>query len=109
MSPKDICEILKTNKDAKIFLNKDGNAFTVDYGELIHTEWFKMEIEEFEWSKFYSRIKTVYCISHHSSAINWLLPELKKLIDKFGGFLGNDSEEFEPLYDENNVMLFNYE
>ncbi|MDR1700018.1 MAG: hypothetical protein LBR68_02400 [Lachnoclostridium sp.] len=106
---EDICEVLKDNKDVKIYINKDGSAFTVEYMDKIHTEWYKISIDEFEYIASHGNIETIYCISHHSKYISYLIPEIKKILTRFGGLIGNDNEDCKPLFSSDNIHDFTYE
>lgn len=110
INARNICDALEGN-EKKISVNAEESAFTVDYLDGIHMEWYKMNIEDFEDFDYLKKNKflIVYCISHHSKDINTIISEIKILMKKFGGIVGNDNEKFKPLFEYNEIDNFSYE
>ena len=48
------------------------------------------------------------CISHHTSALKYVLIFMKFILSKYGGWIGNDSDGFEPRFTLNNLSNFCY-
>ena len=54
------------------------------------------------------KIASIVCISHHKSYIQEALELAKLLLDRWGGWIGNDSDGFLPIFDTTNILSFSY-
>jgi len=108
LEPKEIHYVFFSEYNA-IYSDYGNSKFCIDFDD-VHTEWHKMDISEFEDVDFLIRkeISTVYCISHRSKDLPVLVSRLKELLHKFGGIIGNDSDEFEPIFNYDNIDDFCY-
>jgi hypothetical protein len=68
------------------------------------SEWPPEELEEVRRR----RGVRAFCVSHHRAAIRALLPMLREVLLRFGGFVGNDSVGFGPFFDSSSVDSFRY-
>ena len=115
---KEIREIFISDNERKykITLSDADLSLTLDYiymGKIfVHTEWLAMYPEEFDAPdvKFLKEqnIKLVYCICHHPRDIELLITEFLTVLSHFGGFIGNDGDEFKPSFDSATVKNFQY-
>ena len=53
-------------------------------------------------------ISSIVCISHHKAYIKEILGIVKILLEKYGGWIGNDSDGFLPIFDITNIDFFSY-
>lgn len=53
-------------------------------------------------------IESIVCISHHKSCMKETLELAKLLLDRYGGWIGNDSDGFLPVFDVANISSFSY-
>ena len=53
-------------------------------------------------------IESIVCISHHKSCVKETLELAKMLLDRYGGWIGNDSDGFLPVFDAANISSFSY-
>ena len=53
-------------------------------------------------------IETIVCISHHKSCVKETLELSKILLDRYGGWIGNDNDGFLPVFDAANISSFSY-
>ena len=54
------------------------------------------------------KIASIVCISHHKSCAQETLELAKLLLDRWGGWIGNDSDGFLPVFDATNISSFSY-
>lgn len=54
------------------------------------------------------KIISVFCFSHHPKDFELLKPILILMLNKHGGWIGNDNENFEPMFDSRNICSFEY-
>lgn len=54
------------------------------------------------------KIASIVCISHHISCVQETLELAKLLLDRWGGWIGNDSDGFLPIFDATNISSFSY-
>lgn len=54
------------------------------------------------------KIASIVCISHHKSYIQETLELAKLLLDRWGGWIGNDNNGFLPVFDTTNILSFYY-
>ena len=52
--------------------------------------------------------KAVYCITVEADDTEILVEISKALLEKYDGVLGNDTDDFKPVFDKNNIENFNY-
>jgi len=52
--------------------------------------------------------KSVYCITVEADDTNVLVNIVKLLLEKYDGVLGNDTDDFKPIFDKSNIESFNY-
>ena len=100
---KDIDEIAKRINVKKTFMPQSTDVLEVEYCDGVMVNWFRMRLEDFqelEDTKFLSdnKIKSIFCISHHSSHFPLILPHIKILLQEYGGWIGNDAEGFHPCF-----------
>lgn len=55
------------------------------------------------------KISSIICISHHTSYIAETLKLTELLLEKWGGWIGNDTDGFLPIFDVKNISVFCYE
>lgn len=55
------------------------------------------------------KISNIICISHHRSYIVETIKLTKLLLEKWGGWIGNDTDGFLPIFDRKNISSFCYE
>lgn len=96
------------------FIPKSSDVLEIDYSEGVTASWFQMRVEEFEEPesvKFLdcNKIRTIFCISHHPKDLKLILPHLKKVLKEYGGWIGNDSEGFQPCFDIEFIDSFEYQ
>lgn len=53
-------------------------------------------------------IKSIVCISHHKSCVQETMALAKLLLNRWGGWIGNDSDGFSPVFDSTNISSFHY-
>ena len=53
-------------------------------------------------------IKSIVYISHHKSCVQETLDLAKLLLDRWGGWIGNDNDGFLPVFDAANISSFSY-
>ena len=53
-------------------------------------------------------IETIVCISHHKSCVKETLELAKMLLDRYGGWIGNDNDGFLLVFDAANISSFSY-
>ena len=53
-------------------------------------------------------IESIVCISHHKSCVKETLELAKMLLDRYGGWIGNDNDGFLPVFDAANISSFSY-
>lgn len=110
---KDIDEIAKRVNAKCTFIPKSKDVLEVEYCDGVMANWFCMKMEDFqelEDTKFLykNQIKSIFCISHHSSDFSLILPHIKLLLQEYGGWIGNDEEGFQPCFNIENIDSFNY-
>ncbi len=113
VSIEDVDEIAKRMNVKNTFLSKTSDVLEIEYSDSVEASWFCMRLEDFqevEDKKFLieNRIKSIFCVSHHSNNFPFLLPHIKMMLQEYGGWIGNDGEGFQPCYDRGSVDLFNY-
>lgn len=106
---------LETDSVCKVFQNVDGicvKDFRTSDAVQIYTEtqiinMTLMGLSEFdEAGQEFIRtheIASVVCISHHKLYEKETLKLMMLLLDKWGGWIGNDNEGFAPIYDKINL------
>ena len=110
---KDICNVLEKESNIEILISNNRNDFVTNYNninEMIHIEWYKINLYDLDYNelKYLESVRTIYCICHKKYYIDFIIKELKKLLNIFGGTIGNDNRYFEPLYNKYNIDNFNY-
>lgn len=53
-------------------------------------------------------VLSVFCVSHHPTALQRLLPVLRIVLEAHGGWVGNDDEGYEPRFDFTSLDRFRY-
>ena len=53
-------------------------------------------------------IEGIVCISHHKSCVKETLELAKMLLDRYGGWIGNDNDGFLLVFDAANISSFSY-
>ena len=53
-------------------------------------------------------IESIVCISHHKSCVKETLELAKILLDRYGGWIGNDNDGFLLVFDAANISSFSY-
>jgi hypothetical protein len=109
----DVRDILSSNNNYDLLLNSSKNALEIKMGNEI-VQMAKLDIskdfgdpEDLEVIKN-TGMKTCFCVSHHSSSIDLVKDYLKKLLEIYGGWVGNDSEGFEPRFILDEIDFFEY-
>lgn len=54
-------------------------------------------------------ISSIVCISHHKVYRKEMLDIAKILLQEYGGWIGNDSDGFLPIFDMTDIEFFSYE
>ena len=109
----DIAEVAREVNVKSIFIPESVNVLQIEYSYDIMAEWFCMKLEDFyesEDKKFFDRnkIQSVFCISSHLSNFDFILPHIKMLMQEYGGWIGSDSEGFQPCFNHENIDCFTY-
>lgn len=96
------------------FITKTSDVLEIEYCDNIIANWFQMSIEEFkepEDIKFLddNKIREIFCISHHPRDLKSIMPHIKTILKEYGGWIGNDSERFQPWFDVKNIDSFEYQ
>ncbi|NHZ98336.1 hypothetical protein [Massilia sp. CCM 8734] len=52
--------------------------------------------------------KAAFCISYHSYTLDELKNALKLMLERYGGWVGNDSNEFVPRFTLNDISSLSY-
>lgn len=52
--------------------------------------------------------KSVFCITVEADDTEVLISVVKVIMEKYDGILGNDTDDFKPLFDKSNIDNFNY-
>lgn len=110
VSLKDVEEIAKKINVKNTIISKNLDVLEVEYCDGVVADWFCMKLEDFqelEDEKFLLKngIKSVFCVSHHSINFSFMLPHIKMLLQEYDGWIGNDSEGFQPCYDMQSVFF----
>ena len=92
----DIAETAKESDVINVFVPLSENVLQIEYEKNVYAEWSCMKIEDFSETEdkiFLERnkIKSVFCISYHMNNLNLMLPHIKILLQKYGGFLTEKS------------------
>ena len=108
----EINDIAKKVNDKSTFIADHSDALQIEYFHGIIADWVSISVKEFsepEDKIFLSdnKINSIFCISYHPSQFNFVLPHLKALLQEYGGFIGNDSEGFQPCFSLENIDFFN--
>lgn len=72
---------------------------TIDF---VSIDNFEMNDED----KFYfeqNNFKSIYCISYDKEDETILIKALKLILNKYDGVVGNDTDNFEPIFDKSNI------
>ena len=52
--------------------------------------------------------KAVFCITVDADDTEVLVSVVKAILEKYDGVLGNDTDDFKPMFDKSNIENFNY-
>lgn len=107
----DIAKVARKLNVKNIFIPESADVLQIEYSYDIMAEWFRMKLEDFyesEDKKFFdiNKIQSVFCISLHLSNFDFILPHIKMLLQHYGGWIGSDSEGFQPYFNHENIDLF---
>ncbi|WNS43281.1 hypothetical protein [Paenibacillus sp. MMS20-IR301] len=108
-----IIDIEKVISSLKIIHSSSSKVAQIYYTMESYAEWAEMKLEEFDDSENSDMlkakgIKSILCISHHPRDISLIIPQIKSVLITYGGWIGSDSESFEPLYNIENIDQFEY-
>lgn len=114
ISVKDLFSVLEGKSNYKLLLRDENDSLQISLSENINVQIACMDIkEEFGDPEDLdviesSGVQSSFCISHYSNS----LPQVKELLalflNSFGGWVGNDSEAFEPRYFLADISFFKY-
>ena len=111
---------LETDSVCKVFQNVDGicvKDFRSSDTIQIYTETQIINMTLMGVFEFYEasqefiqthKIASIVCISHHKSYIQETLELAKLLLDRWSGWIGNDSDGFLPIFDTTNILSFSF-
>jgi len=109
-----IRNILLDNYDYDLLLNVSQDALEIKINEDKIVQVVKMDIgsgfgdpEDLEVIRDTGMTSCV-CISHHSDEIDHVKNFLRIILGRFGGWVGNDSEGFEPRFMLADIERFEY-
>ncbi len=114
VSINDIALTARETNAGNIFIPESADVVQIEYKENITADWSYMKTEDFpesEDKKFLTdnKIRSFFCIACHLNNLTSMLPHIKTLLQKYGGFIGNDSEGFQPCFSRENIdFLTNY-
>lgn len=108
VSINDIALIARETNARNIFIHESAGVVQVEYKENITADWFCMKSEDFpesEDKKFLTdnKIQSIFGIACHLNNLTSMLPHIKTLLQKYGGFIGNDSKGFQPCFSQENI------
>ena len=111
---KDINETAQIMNVNNTCISKTLDVIEIEYSDKVVASWCCMSLEDFheaEDKKFLleNHIKSIYCISYHANRLGTILPHIKMLLHRYGGFIGNDDEGFQPCYDMENIDMFTFQ
>ncbi len=107
----DIAGIAQETNAINVFIPESAEVMQIEYKENIMADWSCMRIGDFQESedKIFldqNKIKSVFCISCHMNNFTFMLPHVKMLLQKYGGFIGSDSDGFQPCFSQENIVYF---
>jgi hypothetical protein len=111
---KDIKKAAEKVKVDKVFIPITSDVLEIEYCNGITASWFEMSIEEFKEPNDKkildeNKIISVFCITHHPKDIEFILPHIKCMLKEYGGWIGNDSERFQPWFDIEKIDFLCYQ
>lgn len=88
------------------------NFIQIEYENNLYS-FMKMNLDEFTEDldiKFIveNNIIEIICIIHHSNNLQDLIKIMYEVLNNYGGFLGNDSIGFLPIFNLTNIKSFSY-
>ncbi len=98
----------------RVFISESYDDLAIYYSKNHKVDWYKMSIDEFGDPcdadyLLQNEIKSIYLISHHKKDLPFIINHIKLLMRDFGGWLGNDSDMFQPCFNIDNIEKFSYE
>lgn len=111
VSLKDIKKIAEELDAQEIFMTEAQDALQITYCDSARTDWVKMSLEEFpdpDAIAFLTqnKIRVIFCISYHPAYLQSLKKHIVRILEKYGGLIGMDSDGFYPYYDLKNIDSF---
>ncbi|MEN2773852.1 hypothetical protein ABCY62_02125 [Acetivibrio clariflavus] len=114
ISVKDVKKVAEKLKVNKVFIPKTSDVLEIQYCDGIYASWFEMSVDDFQEPDdrnflYKNKIVSIFCISYHPKDLEFILPHIKCVLKEYGGWIGNDSERFQPLFDIKNIDSFFYQ
>jgi hypothetical protein len=105
---RDLHSLLSEVNVYSLFLTENCDALQVGFGEKIIWQIYQMNISaDFSDEDILdigaTGAKTCFCISYHNNTLNQLKLILIMCLETFGGWVGSDSDGFEPKLTLENI------
>lgn len=109
----DIAETARETNVINVFIPLSADVVQIEYEKNIYAEWSCMQTGDFPEAedKIFldnNKIQSVFCISCHLNNLNLMLSHIKTLLQKYGGFVGADSDGFRPCFSRENIDCLNF-
>jgi hypothetical protein len=111
---KEIQDELQLSTSYEYFLTEKQDALQVTLGsnERLQFDLLELPVDIVDPGDLEvlqkSAVKSAICISHHSYSLDKVKSILHILLKRFGGWIGNDSDAFEPRFSIDNLNEFTY-
>lgn len=109
----DIYKCIREMYSNKLLLWEESNSLQVYYKSDRFIDVYEMSLDEFDCENreflIEHGIHTAFCISHHRIDKEFFIQYIEAILVKYGGWLGNDSDKFQPWFNLQNIKLFKYD
>jgi hypothetical protein len=105
---RDIYDLLNRTNLYTLLLTENSDALQVALGDTVIWQMYQMDIlsdfsEEDNRNIRATNARTCFCISFHSNTLNELKVILRALLTAFDGWVGDDTDGFEPRFELKNI------
>jgi hypothetical protein len=108
----DLYKSIKEMSPEKLLFWEMSNSLQIYYGEDKFIDIYEMSLDDFDCEDreflIDHKIMAVFCVSHHPEDREFFMKYIEFILVRYGGWLGNDSEKFQPWFNLNNINSFRY-